>query len=59
MGQRIRNKHKKLAETLAQQLPDDIDEAILVVMYLAAMLGRASNSVDLSDLTSISTVFPL
>ncbi len=59
MGQRIRNKHKKLAEHLAQQLPDDIDEAVLVLMYLAAMLGRASNSVDLSDLTSISTVFPL
>ncbi len=59
MGQRIHNRHKKLAEHLAQQLPDDIDEAVLVLMYLAAMLGRASNSVDLSDLTSISTVFPL
>lgn len=48
----LRNWHRKRAQALCDQLPEDIDDAIKVLGLMVAELTWAANSVDLSDLST-------
>lgn len=55
-GRDIRSWHRRRAEMLAKQLPNSLDDAIVVLSCLTEILERGANSVDLSDLTAISSM---
>lgn len=56
---KVRNWHRKRADLIARDfLPNELDDAIVVLGLLTEMLERAANSVDISDLSAIAVIFP-
>lgn len=57
---RALNWHKKQADSIVREmLPDDLDDAIIVVDLVAGLLELASNSLEKGDLSSISAALLL